>query len=373
MKTSRWKLPSCLLATTVLVAIMAGCNGVPRATSNPPVSAVTTPVALGQERSLDPSLLKEPTEPFKLGPGDRIEIEVMGDVASRSRVLVGPDGKIYFYVLPGLDVWGRSLPEVQAMIANELQAFVREKQPVAVTLRAVESQRVWVLGRLATPGIYPLAGPTTLLEAISLAGGPVSASSFTSMSAGRAGGGIGLPGATDEAADLSRSFVIRKGQLLPVDFNRLLRQGDLSQNIYLQSDDFIYLPSASAQEVHVLGAVTQSRTVNFVNQLTLLQAIANAGGTVKDAYVSHVAIVRGSLTDPQISVIDYEAVRKGRARDILLEPHDIIYVPYTPYRTVQRYANLILETFVRAVGVNEGARAIERDTDAASVTVPVTQ
>lgn len=373
MNTSRWKLTTRLLAASALAGIVAGCTGVPRNDPHPPISAVTVPVPVAPERSLDPALLKAPSEPFTLGPGDRIEIEVMGDVASRSRVLVGPDGKIYFYVLPGLDVWGRSIPEVQSMIANELQTYVREKQPVAVTLRAVESQRVWVLGRLATPGIYPLSGPTTLLEAISLAGGPVSASSFASLSAGRGGAGIGLPGATDEAADLSRSFVIRKGQLLPVDFNRLLRQGDLSQNIYLQSDDFIYLPSASAQEVHVLGAVTQSRTVNFVNQLTLLQAIANAGGTVKDAYVSHVAIVRGSLTDPQISVIDYQAVRKGRARDILLEPHDIVYVPYTPYRTLQRYANLILETFVRAVGVNEGARAIERDTDAADVSVSVTR
>ncbi len=372
MKTPRWKLPALLLTAAVLAGILAGCYSVPRPDANtPPISATMTPVPLTPERLLDPALLKEPADTFRLGPGDRLEVEVMGDTASRSRLLVGPDGKIYFYVLPGLDVWGLTLPEVQELIVREMQTYVREQQPVAITLRAVESKRVWVLGRLATPGIYPLTGPTTLLEAISLAGGPVSASSFTSLAAG--GQGIGLPGATDEAADLSRSFVIRQGQLLPVDFNRLLRQGDFSQNIYLQSDDFIYLPSASAQEVHVLGAVTQPRTVNFVNQLTLLQAVANAGGTVKDAYVSHVAIVRGSLTSPQISIIDYQAVRHGKGRDVLLEPHDIIYVPFTPYRTVQRYANLILDTFARAVGVNEGARAVERDTDAVGVNVPITQ
>src|SRR5690606_18838833 len=142
MKTPRRNFPAGLLAAALLAGIMAGCTSVPRAT-NPPIMAVTTPVPVTPERSIDPSLLKPPAEPFRLGPGDRLEIEVMGDVASRSRVLVGPDGKIYFYMLPGLDVWGLTLPEVQSLISRELQTYVREEQPVAVTLRAVESKRVW--------------------------------------------------------------------------------------------------------------------------------------------------------------------------------------------------------------------------------------
>jgi polysaccharide biosynthesis/export protein len=280
---------------------------------------------------------------------------------------VGPDGKIYFYVLPGLDVWGLSLAETQALLAREMQKFVREKPPLALTLRSVESQRIWVLGRLGTPGVYPLTGPTTLLEAISLAGGPISASSFTSLTSAS---GMGSRGATDEAADLSRSFVIRDGKLLPVDFNRLLREGDLSHNIYLRSDDFIYLPSAKSQTVHVIGAVTQSRAVNYTSQLTLTQAVASAGGTIKDAYVSGVAIVRGSLSEPKLAVMDYQEIMHGHAPDVLLEPNDIVYVPFTPYRTLTRYTNLILDTFVRAVGANEGSRAVDRNSSV-GVNVPI--
>ena len=59
----------------------------------------------------------------------------------------------------------------------------------------------------------------------------------------------------EETADLQNSFVMREGQLLKVDFYKLLRQGDLSQNIYLQPDDFVYVRSASARNVYVLGAV----------------------------------------------------------------------------------------------------------------------
>src|SRR2546422_5013134 len=44
-----------------------------------------------------------------------------------------------------------------------------------------------------------------------------------------------------------RSFVIRDGQPLPIDLHRLLKEGDLSQNIYLRPDDFVYVPSATAR------------------------------------------------------------------------------------------------------------------------------
>lgn len=357
------------LAGLAIMCLLAGCAGTPGPSpETAPVAALTTAVPETETRSADSMLLRSPDEAFTLGPGDRLDIELVGDVSTRSRVVVGPDGKIYFYLLPGLDVWGLTLPETQTLISKELQRYVRQKQPVSLTLRNVESKRIWLLGRLGTPGVYPITGPTTLLEGISLAGGPLSASSFASLASAS---GVGLKGATDEAADLSRSFVIRQGRLLAVDFNRLLREGDLSQNIYLQPDDFVYLPSAAAQEVHVLGAVTQPRTVNFVNQLTLVQAVANAGGTIKDAYLSHVAIVRGSLAKPQIAVIDYQAVVRGRTPDVQLEPHDIVYVPYTPYRTLKRYADLILDTFVRTVGVNEGARAVSGSVAPVGVNVPV--
>src|SRR6185312_16217213 len=97
----------------------------------------------------------------------------------------------------------------------------------------------------------------------------------------------------DDTADLRRSFIIRKGQVLPIDFDRLINQGDLSQNIYLEPDDFIYFPPATAREIYVMGAVGQPRAVPYMEGMTMAGAIADAFGTVRDAYLSHVAIVRG--------------------------------------------------------------------------------
>jgi len=318
----------------------------------------TTPAA--EARTVEPALLQAPTTPFTLGPGDRLDLELIGDPTSRTSVEVGPDGKIYFYLLPGLEVWGLTLPQTRALILEKAKMYLKKDQGVAITLRSVSSQRVWLIGQLNSPGLYPLSGPMTLLEGLAEAGGPTTES---------VGGGPG--NGRISGADLSRSFVLRRGQLVPVDFRRLLQEGDLAQNIYLQPGDFIYLPPLTLRTVHVLGAVATPRAVTFSGRVTLVQTIATAGGTLKDAHLDHVAIIRGSLAQPQIAVVDYQAIIRGTAPDILLEPHDIVYVPYGPYRTLGRYADLILETFARTVGVYEGSRAVSRNNVQVGVNVPI--
>jgi polysaccharide export outer membrane protein len=154
-----------------------------------------------------------------------------------------------------------------------------------------------------------------------------------------------------------------------VDFQRLLREGDLSQNVYLQADDFIYVPPLKSSQVHILGAVLQPRSERMSGSLTVIQAIALAGGTVPDACLPNVAILRGSLAHPQIAIVAVNDVLQGKAPDVRLDPGDIVYVPYTPQRVLERYVTLILDTFVRTVGVNEGAYMISSKAKPVSVGV----
>ena len=120
----------------------------------------------------------------------------------------------------------------------------------------------------------------------------------------------------------------------------------------------------------VLGAVKFPRSVPYTDRMTLVSAMANATGAatvdwfvpgnygvLADAYLSHVAIVRGSLSEPQMTVVDYGAIIKGKARDVLLEPGDIVYVPNSPYSTLKRYLNTIVGTFITTVAANEGINA----------------
>jgi protein involved in polysaccharide export with SLBB domain len=200
-----------------------------------------------------------------------------------------------------------------------------------------------------------MMAPMTLLEAISMAGGSMSSTAS---------------GTTEELADLRNSFVVRNGQRLPVNFERLLREGDMSQNIYLEPDDLVFLPSSLNRDIYVLGAVRSPKAVAR-QQGTLVGAIADAGGPIKNAQLTQVAIVRGSLDDPKIAVVDYSEIIKGQAPDVLLQPRDIVYVPFSPYRFLTKYLDLILLTFVRAVAINEGARAAEPSSQAAGVNIGI--
>lgn len=318
------------------------------------VTILTNLTSVATTNRIDAAWLAPSTNFFKLGPGDRLDIEILGDPASRSAVTIGPDGKIYYYILPGIDVWGLTLPEAQARLEEALKPYLNGPQ-VSIQLRGIDSTRVWVLGRVANPGIYPMTAPMTVLEAISLAGGTLTSSAS---------------GTTEDLADLSNSFIVRNGERLPIDFDRLLRGGDMSQNIYLEPDDFLYFPTSASRDIYVLGAVRTPKAVIHQHN-TLVGAIADAGGPVKNAYLTHVAIVRGSLENPKIAIIDYAQVIRGKAPNVQLEPRDIVYVPYSPYRYLTKYLDLILRTFVRAVAINEGARAVNPGAAPAGVSIGV--
>jgi protein involved in polysaccharide export with SLBB domain len=330
-----------------ILSLLVGCKSTRPTTE--PVNRELPAVTFTNQVS--PELLEPKDELFTLGPGDAVDIEILGEPESRAGASVGPDGRIYYHLLPGVDVWGLTLAQSEERLEQELIKYFATTPEVHVNLRAVGSRYVWLLGRVNRPGLYPLTGPMTLLEALALAGGAATSESTAT---------------TEELASLHHSFVMRNGQLLPVDFHRLLQEGDTSQNIYLEPDDFVYVPSTLGQEIYVLGEVRNPRAVPYTEDASLLKAIASAGDVIEyqptgfsgyqGAYLSQVAIVRGSLSEPEMLVVDYKAIRLGQAPDIRLEPRDIVYVPRNPWNLLRDYLDMIVNTFVRTTAANEGAR-----------------
>jgi polysaccharide export outer membrane protein len=314
-----------------------------------PVAVSTMPPS-----QLDPDLLLPPTDLFLLGPGDKVDVEIVGNPNSHATVTVGLDGKLYFSFLPGIDVWGLTLAQARSRIQGELSKYITQPT-VSVTLNTVGSKFVWLLGRVSKPGVYPISGSMSLLEALTLAGGTAtSASTFT----------------TQDIGDLRHSFVMRQGRVLPVDFVRLIKEGDMSQNIYLKADDFVYIPSSLSQQIYVLGAVAQPQAIPYADQMSVVDAIAGTGGPIPNAYLSHVAVARGSLAHPQLIVVDFKAIVSGKAHDLPLEAGDIVYVPLTPYHVLSDYATLIVRTFAGAWTANMGSRAVT-GSSTLGVSVPV--
>src|SRR5688500_18820896 len=162
------------LAILFLALFVAGCR-----TYGPKFDAYQSGnAAAGQDFSpveltnrIESSLLRLPTEPYRLGPGDVIEIEPIGEAANRATVALGPDGKIYYSLLPGISLWGYSLAESRTLLQQEMAKYTRMVPEFVVHLRGVASQRIWMLGAVGSPGVYGLGTPTTLLDAIAAAGG----------------------------------------------------------------------------------------------------------------------------------------------------------------------------------------------------------
>ena len=303
--------------------------------------------------SIPSEWLKPSTDFFRLGPGDSIQVEILGEAASQSVQSVGPDGKIYYSLLPGLFVWGMSLTEAKTALEDSLAKYMRVKPELALTLTAPQSGKVWILGSVQRSGVYSLATPLSLIEAISLAGGLPS-----------------IRASTEEVVDLENSFVMRKGQLVKVSFHNLFRKGDLSQNLFLQPDDFVYLRPASPRQIYVLGAVAQPNMVEYSANTSLLSAIAHVGGPVKYANLSQVAIIRGSLSSPAIAIADYRKILQGQSPDFHLQSGDIVYVPLRTFWKVEVFANQILDQFVRTIAINEGQRAVNPNARPVGISSP---
>jgi polysaccharide export outer membrane protein len=308
--------------------------------------------AVGATNPIPSEWLTPPTNFFKLGPGDLMDVEVLGNPSSKSTLTIGPDGKIYYSLLPGLFVWGLTLSEAKDLMEKSMAKYFRDTQEVALSLRAIGSKKVWILGHVEKPGIYLLATPLTVLEAISMAGGTI------------------VPHArSEEMIDLQNSFVMREGKLLPIDFYRLLRKGDMSQNIFLHPDDFIYVKSIASSDVYVLGAVALPNIVSFSDHVSVVSAIASVGGPIKYAHLSQVAIVRGSLAEPKIAFVDYHAIARGQASDVQLDPGDIVYVPFSPFRRVGQLAEILLNEFVSSIALNEGTHAVSKNAAPVGVSI----
>lgn len=291
-------------------------------------------------RSPDRKLLTPPTESYILGPGDIMEIEIAEIGGTLARTFVMPDGMVYYNLAGGVRAEGLTTAELSKQLRDALKRDYTNPL-VNVSLVEVRSRRYWILGRVFKPGLYPLRQPTTLLEAISQAGGL-----FTSR----------FSGTTEELADLSNSVVIRDGQILPVNFEKLVRSGDTSQNIYLHHNDYVYLPSAATSTVLLLGAVVAPQAVGYKDSLTLIDCIAQCKGPAKGAYLKEVVIVRGTLDKPAASIVNLQAILTGQETNVLLQPGDIVWIPKRPLGLLEATVQLVFQDAARTIASGEGSR-----------------
>ena len=277
--------------------------------------------------------------------GDQLEISIFGQANTLSKVTVAPDGKVYY--LFGVIVQGAGLyvEEIAQNIQAKLHNLFNNPEVTVLPLN-VRNNSFSIIGKIQSPGEYSLHSSLTLRQAITQAGGLAD--------------GV-FRGTTVKIASLKKSFIIRDGEKIPVDFHSLIEKGDSSQNIFIHPGDYIYIASGLSQEVYILGAVRSAYPAAYNDEMTMVTLLAEHGrGFNEDAYIKQILVIRGDLSNPEVYEVDLEAILDGEAYDVYLQPGDIIYIPEKPYKFIAELTRLACNVFASSFGRRVG-RDFSRD------------
>jgi len=243
---------------------------------------------------------------YVIGAADVLFISVLGNKDLDTVSSVTPGGKISFPLVGDVQAAGLTVEELAAALTRMLSEKIRSPV-VSVSLREINSYRVYVLGGVARPGVLSSKSQITLLQALALAGGLT-------------------PG-----ADLTLAYVARGNTRLDADFRKLVMQGDLSQNITLKPEDVVVVPASSKNAVFVMGEVKNPGPIPLEQEggYTILQVLARAGGFTTFARRSRTIIIREEQSGKRIIPVDVDEIMGNpkEAGEILVKPGDVVFVP----------------------------------------------
>jgi polysaccharide biosynthesis/export protein len=259
--------------------------------------------------SAAPQNAQLPVMDYKIGTKDLLEIKVFELPELNQTVRVAEDGSISLALLGRIEASGLTAQELEKKLAAVLNQQYTKVAHVTVFIR--EFQKVSVLGAVGKPGMFEIVGPMTLLQVIAQAGGLT-------------------------AQAMSEVYVYRRepgGQknTITISLDDLIRNGNTSANIELQPNDVVNIPIEQMLTVYVYGEVKTPGAIQYKQskQITLLQAIAQAGGTTEWASTSRVIIKKKEKqTGKEMQrTVNLKTIISGQSYDVALEEGDIVIVP----------------------------------------------
>ena len=309
-----WRLPGLLIACLLLV--LTGCTAapprpvkgslvdlIPKDGSFKPAVKSSNANALMTPEEL--ALIEEMVNPpYLIGPGDGVKVDIFGRPEVSGQHVVGPDGKITMPLMGVVAILDLTREQAQTEIDRRMRTyFARPFVTVSVTDYA--SNTITVLGRVERAGALKFPQPPTLVDVLASSGAmPI----------------------LDKQATLTRVAIIRgRDRIMWVDAKALLN-GDLRYNIRLKKNDVVFIPDSSDTSVYVLGQVPRPGSYRLTPRMSVLDALAQAGGPNNDAAPEQIALYRAGTQElvmiPLANIID-----PSRAQNYALEDGDVIYVP----------------------------------------------
>lgn len=258
------------------------------------------------------------TEEYRIGSDDVLTITVADTPEFGGKFRVSDAGVIQIAgVNDPIQAEGLTPIELAAAIHKALIDSKQLRNPrVTVFIDEYHGRTITVLGFVSKPAVYTLNKRTTVLEAISLAGGtlPNSGSTVTVVRGPASAEATGQP----------------VGSVQIIDLARLTHGEDPTANIEVRNGDVINV--SPAEVIYVVGAVVKpggyvmsnpSAGVSVVQAVALAEGLRPLADNHKGLIVRQSTSAQGRLEIP----VDIALLMTGKQTDVLLAPNDILYVP----------------------------------------------
>lgn len=241
---------------------------------------------------------------MRLEAGDLVEVAVYNVPDLTTKARVSSKGEIYLPLIDYIHVADLTAEEAEGLIQKRLADGGFVKNPhVTLFVDQYASQGASVLGEVAKPGVYPVPGQQRLFDVISAAGG------FTEK-AGRS---------------IQVTHRDQPDQPITVPLSRNATDNPESNIPILPGDTVIV---RKADLVYVVGDV--GRPSGFLmdsGHLTVLQAIALAGGTTRTANLGGARIIHRGPGGLSETPVELKKILSAKAPDLTMQADDILFVP----------------------------------------------
>lgn len=245
---------------------------------------------------------------YVIGPGDTLEINIWGSIDASHEVTVDRSGDILLPKVGTIHLWGLAFSQAKQTIRQRIAKYYKDFQ-LNVSMGALRSIQVFVVGEVRAPGTYTVSSLATMLNALVAAGGPA------------------------KTGSLREVRLVRNGQVVArTDFYDFFLDGDRSQDARLQSGDTVLVPIVGPL-VGVAGDVRRPAIYELKGQESLPEVLKMAGGVVASAYLKRVQVERVEAHHKTVALdVDLSRLNQENSEaGIALQDRDLVMVaPIAP-------------------------------------------
>jgi len=247
---------------------------------------------------------------YVIGPGDEVKILLWGRVNAQYNLIVDRNGNITIPQIGPVPVAGLTFEDMSKHLIKQAEQIIGAN--IDITMGALKSIPIFVLGDVKRPGAYTVGSFATITDALLIAGGPTDIGTM-------------------------RNIQLKRGEKVVSTFDLydLLLKGDKSKDVILMAGDVVFVPVAGPI-VGIAGNVKRPAIYELKDKLDLYSLFELAGGIIPTAYTQQIQVERIVKNEKQI-VVDINDKDLSASKEILLQDGDLIKI----FSIVEKDVNVV--------------------------------